>query len=167
MDAKGQQQGTYRHTSRSGAVNSDESEEADVDESGGLLLEGRNPIAWGKLVGSIAELEEVYIVDPYLHAEHLAQLVEHADVNRVLTPVVPNATAHVTCSASTCMIEADFLEKVGFEVVAPHHRFPRLRLELDRDHGWKQDVESALEQLLIAASISVVDIEQKSTVGAR
>lgn len=82
-------------------------------------------------------------------------------------PVVPNATAHVTCSAATCMIEADFLEKVGFEVVAPHHRFPRLRLELDRDHGWKQDVESALEQLLIAASISVVDIEQKSTVGAR
>ena len=33
--------------------------------------------------------------------------------------------------------------------------------------AWKQDVESALEQLLIAASISVVDIEQKSTVGAR
>jgi hypothetical protein len=65
------------------------------------------------------------------------------------------------------MIDADFLEKVGFEVVAPHHRFPRLRLELDRDHGWKQDVESALEQLLVAASISVVDIEQKSTVGVR
>ena len=82
-------------------------------------------------------------------------------------PAVPNATAHLTCSASTCMIEADFLEKVGFEVIAPHQRFPRLRLELDRDHGWKQDVESALEQLLIAASISVVDIEQKSTVGAR
>lgn len=83
------------------------------------------------------------------------------------SPAIPNATAHATCSAATCMIDADFLEKVGFEVVAPHHRFPRLRLELDRDHGWKQDVESALEQLLVAASISVVDIEQKSTVGAR
>ena len=83
------------------------------------------------------------------------------------SPAIPNATAHATCSAATCMIDADFLEKVGFEVVAPHHRFPRLRLELDRDHGWKQDVESALEQLLVAASISVVDSEQKSTVGAR
>lgn len=80
---------------------------------------------------------------------------------------VPGATTKMTCSESNCMIDADFLEKVGFEVIAPHHRFPRLRLELDRDHGWKQDVESALERLLIAASISIVDIEQKSTVGAR
>ena len=25
----------------------------------------------------------------------------------------------------------DFLEQMGFETVAPHHRFPRLRLELE------------------------------------
>nr|WP_296776721.1 GNAT family N-acetyltransferase [Rhodococcus sp. (in: high G+C Gram-positive bacteria)] len=79
----------------------------------------------------------------------------------------PRATASLTCSDTTCMIDADFLEKAGFEVVAPHHRYPRLRLELDRDHGWKEDVESALERLLIAASLTVVDIEQKATVGAR
>lgn len=77
----------------------------------------------------------------------------------------PHATAQLTCSDTTCMVDADFLEKVGFEVVAPHHRYPRLRLELASDHGWKEDVESALERLIIAASISVVDIEQKSTVG--
>lgn len=47
------------------------------------------------------------------------------------------------CSPETCMIEADFLEDVGFEVVAAHHRFPRLRLELNSDHGWKEDVERA------------------------
>lgn len=82
-------------------------------------------------------------------------------------PEARSAGAHQSCSAAKCMIDADFLEQVGFEVVAPHNRFPRLRLELDRDHGWKQDVESALEQLLIAAGISVVDIEQKSTVGAQ
>ena len=50
--------------------------------------------------------------------------------------------------ARECMISAEFLEDFGFEVVAPHHRFPRLRLELDRDHGWKADVEEALERLL-------------------
>ncbi|MFD4183403.1 hypothetical protein [Rhodococcus sp. NPDC058514] len=38
-------------------------------------------------------------------------------------------------------------------------------LELDRDHGWKADVESALERLLAVASLCVTDIEQKSTVG--
>lgn len=65
-------------------LNSDESEEAGVDETGVLLLQGRDPLAWGKLVGSISELEEVYIVDPFLRAEQLAQLVEHADVHRVL-----------------------------------------------------------------------------------
>ncbi|AYJ47584.1 GNAT family N-acetyltransferase [Rhodococcus sp. P1Y] len=79
----------------------------------------------------------------------------------------PRATASRTCSDVTCMIDADFLEKAGFEVVAPHHRYPRLRLELDRDHGWKEDVESALERLLIAASLTMVDIEHKDTVGVR
>ncbi|RMI34090.1 GNAT family N-acetyltransferase [Nocardia stercoris] len=63
--------------------------------------------------------------------------------------------AAAACSPETCMIDADFLEDVGFEVVAPHHRFPRLRLELDSDHLWKEDVERALDQLLAAASMTV------------
>jgi len=58
------------------------------------------------------------------------------------------------CAPETCMIEAEFLEDVGFEVVAAHHRFPRLRMELDSDHGWKEDVEHALDQLLAAASMT-------------
>lgn len=77
----------------------------------------------------------------------------------------PKASVSRMCSDAACMIDADFLEKAGFEVVAPHHRYPRLRLELDRDHGWKEDVESALERLLIAASLTMVDIEHKDTVG--
>lgn len=71
------------------------------------------------------------------------------------------------CSETSCMIDADFLEKYGFEVVAPHHRFPRLRLELDRDHGWKEDVEAALERLLEAASLTVVEADARVPVGAR
>ncbi|MBD0323024.1 MAG: GNAT family N-acetyltransferase [Aldersonia sp.] len=67
-------------------------------------------------------------------------------------PEVPVATAARECSPALCMIGADFLEDVGFEVVAPHHRFPRFRLELDHDHGWKEDVEYALDQLLAAAA---------------
>ncbi|MBJ8346451.1 GNAT family N-acetyltransferase [Antrihabitans sp. YC2-6] len=78
----------------------------------------------------------------------------------------PSATAALECSPASCMIPADFLEAVGFEVVAPHYRFPRLRLELDRDHGWKADVEYALEQLLQAASLSVADLGSRSKVGA-
>lgn len=67
----------------------------------------------------------------------------------------PTASAAIgPCSPETCMIDADFLEDVGFEVIAPHHRFPRLRLEIDSDHGWKEDVERALDQLLAAASMT-------------
>ncbi|WP_345348878.1 GNAT family N-acetyltransferase [Rhodococcus olei] len=73
--------------------------------------------------------------------------------------------AGAECGPVECMIEAGFLEDMGFEVVAAHHRYPRLRLELDRAHGWKADVESALERLLMAAAVTVTDSEQKSTVG--
>ncbi len=52
------------------------------------------------------------------------------------------------CSVEHCIIDADFLQDVGFTVVAPHQYFPRLRLQLDKGLGWKADVEAALERLL-------------------
>ncbi|MEU0542575.1 GNAT family N-acetyltransferase [Nocardia sp. NPDC005978] len=66
-----------------------------------------------------------------------------------------NPPAAAGCAPETCMIDADFLEEVGFKVVAAHHRFPRLRLELDSDHLWKEDVERALDQLLAAAAMTM------------
>ena len=51
------------------------------------------------------------------------------------------------------MIDADFLQDVGFTVVSPHRYFPRLRLELDKGLGWKAEVEAALERLLISAQM--------------
>ena len=41
----------------------------------------------------------------------------------------------------------------GFEDVAPHHRYPRLRFELGRDIGWKAEVESALEKLFTVITV--------------
>ncbi|MGU3436292.1 GNAT family N-acetyltransferase [Actinomycetes bacterium M1A6_2h] len=79
----------------------------------------------------------------------------------------PAAPRDLPCSDGTCMVESDFLEKFGFEIVAPHHRFPRLRLELDRDHGWKEDVEAALERLLAAAELTVTEADARVPVGAR
>ncbi|MFI2549780.1 GNAT family N-acetyltransferase, partial [Streptomyces rochei] len=52
----------------------------------------------------------------------------------------------------------------GFEVVAPHHRYPRLRLELNRDHEWKVDVEEALDRLLKAAALEMVEISELARV---
>lgn len=57
------------------------------------------------------------------------------------------------CSVETCMIDAEFLQSVGFTVVAPHRYFPRLRLELDKGLGWKAEVEAALERLLEGARL--------------
>jgi len=67
-----------------------------------------------------------------------------------------------------CMIDAEFLKESGFDVVSAHHRFPRLRLELDEDLGWKAGVESALEKLVVMAAIDVAGRERTAvTVGHR
>jgi GNAT superfamily N-acetyltransferase len=47
-----------------------------------------------------------------------------------------------------CVLPADFLLSVGFKTVRPHHRYPRLRLELRTALTWREDVEAALEKLL-------------------
>jgi hypothetical protein len=65
----------------------------------------------------------------------------------------PAVTALGDCSFETCMIDADFLQDVGFTVVAPHRYFPRLRLELDKGLGWKAEVEAALERLLESSQL--------------
>jgi len=49
---------------------------------------------------------------------------------------------------ASCVVPADYLLSVGFKTVRPHHRFPRLRLELRTALSWKSDVEDALEKLL-------------------
>ncbi|HVB27818.1 MAG TPA: GNAT family N-acetyltransferase [Mycobacteriales bacterium] len=47
-----------------------------------------------------------------------------------------------------CVVPAEHLLAVGFKTVRPHHRFPRLRLELKTAISWREDVEVAIERLL-------------------
>jgi GNAT superfamily N-acetyltransferase len=47
-----------------------------------------------------------------------------------------------------CVLPAAHLRSVGFKTVRPHHRWPRLRLELKSAVSWREDVEVALERLL-------------------
>ncbi len=47
-----------------------------------------------------------------------------------------------------CLVPADYLLAVGFKTVRPHHRYPRLRLEIKSTLSWREDVEVALERLL-------------------
>ena len=51
-------------------------------------------------------------------------------------------------AAPACVLPAEHLRAVGFKTVRPHHRFPRLRLELKSTVSWREDVEVALERLL-------------------
>lgn len=82
-----------------------------------------------------------------------------AESNELLDPqtadpeLLPVVEALGDCSFDQCMIEAEFLQEVGFVVVAPHRYFPRLRLELDKGLGWKAEVEEALERLLESAQL--------------
>jgi len=47
-----------------------------------------------------------------------------------------------------CVLPAGHLLSMGFKTVRPHHRWPRLRLELKTAVSWREDVEVALERLL-------------------
>jgi hypothetical protein len=58
------------------------------------------------------------------------------------------AFADLKWDGPNCVVPADYLLSVGFKTVRPHHRFPRLRLELRTALSWKSDVEYALEKLL-------------------
>ena len=51
-------------------------------------------------------------------------------------------------TAPGCMLPVDYLLAVGFKTVRPHHRHPRLRMELRTVLTWREDVEVALERLL-------------------
>ncbi|MFW0789964.1 hypothetical protein [Gordonia sp. CPCC 205333] len=62
---------------------------------------------------------------------------------------------------TSCMMDADFLKDSGFDLVAPHPRFPRFRLELDEGLGWKSAVEGALEKLVVEAAMELTSREQK------
>ncbi|NAZ81840.1 GNAT family N-acetyltransferase [Kineococcus sp. R8] len=63
-----------------------------------------------------------------------------------------HADAHDT--ADPCVLPAHTLESVGFTVVRPHHRHPRLRLELKSAVSWREDVEQALERLLAGVRVT-------------
>ncbi len=51
-------------------------------------------------------------------------------------------------SEPSCVLPAEHLLAVGFKTVRPHHRWPRLRLELKSTVSWREDMEVALERLL-------------------
>jgi GNAT superfamily N-acetyltransferase len=49
---------------------------------------------------------------------------------------------------SSCVIPAEFLRSVGFRTLRAHERWPLLRMDIEDDLSWKEDVEEALERLL-------------------
>ena len=51
-------------------------------------------------------------------------------------------------AGATCVAPADFLRAVGFKTVRPHHRWPRLRLDVKGAQTWRAEAEAALERIL-------------------
>jgi hypothetical protein len=58
------------------------------------------------------------------------------------------AMGEQTTPGTSCLVPADLLLAVGFKTVRPHHRYPRLRLDLKTALSWREDVELALEHIL-------------------
>lgn len=100
------------------------------------------------LTGVFAELSRrgVRAVELFATADQAGQPPRHGDrdgVDPVQAPDTPRG----------CTVPEAFAKAVGFETVAPHHQFPRMRYELRGGIGWKADVEAALERLFEVISI--------------
>ncbi len=65
-----------------------------------------------------------------------------------------------------CLLPASFLRVVGFGDVHPHHRYPRLRYELESGINWKAEVEAALESLFTESVLSAASARAPELVGA-
>lgn len=65
-----------------------------------------------------------------------------------------------------CLVPAGFARAVGFTVVAPHPRYPRLRFELEKDLGWKAEVEAALEKLFTTITVPASPSPVRELAGA-
>ena len=50
---------------------------------------------------------------------------------------------------ASCLIPAGFLTAVGFKTVRGHRTYPRLRLDLRTTLTWREDMEAAVERLLV------------------
>jgi hypothetical protein len=85
-----------------------------------------------------------------------AEAAQLSDPGLVPPDLRPAVEVLGDCSVEQCIVDADFLGDVGFEVIAAHRYFPRLRLELEQGLGWKADVEAALERLLESAQLRPV-----------
>ena len=66
-----------------------------------------------------------------------------------------------------CLLPAGFARAVGFQDVAPHYRYPRLRYELARDLGWKAEVEAALEKLFTVITVPASPAPVPELAGSR
>jgi GNAT superfamily N-acetyltransferase len=64
-----------------------------------------------------------------------------------------------------CLVPAEFALAMGFTEIGPHHRYPRMRLDLDAALGWKADVEYALEQLFTVIRIPAGPVREVVAAG--
>lgn len=111
--------------------------------------EGLSALLVGQVVNELVR-RGVRALEAFGRTAAAAELLEPGAADPDLLPAIATLG---DCSVEQCMIDADFLQDVGFTVVAPHRYFPRLRLELDKGLGWKAEVEAALERLLESAQL--------------
>ena len=114
------------------------------DESGGL-----SELLIAQVVSELVR-RGVRALEAFGRTAAAAELLDPDSADPELRPAIE---ALGDCAFDRCMIDAQFLQDVGFTVVAPQRYFPRLRLELDKGLGWKAEVESALERLLESAQL--------------
>jgi hypothetical protein len=110
-------------------------------------IETAHELSQSLIAAVVADLVRrgVRALEAFGRTEATAELTDSRSVPEDLRPVVEVLG---DCSVEQCILDANFLEQVGFVEVSKHRYFPRLRLELESGLGWKAGVEAALERLL-------------------
>jgi GNAT superfamily N-acetyltransferase len=105
--------------------------------------------------------DAVLLATAYVHPEYAGQGLGRVLMQSVAKDLLKRGgiraiEAFGTNKPRDCMIESDFLLRVGFKTHRSHPQHPRMRLELKSVLTWREEVEQALERLVGAVRPSRV-----------
>lgn len=102
--------------------------------------------------------DAVLLVTAFVRPEHRGHGVGRSLIQAAAKDLLQRGTRAIEAFGDArwerpaCVMPAAYLEGAGFEVVRPHHRWPRLRLDLRSTVTWREDVEVAVERIFGSVS---------------
>jgi GNAT superfamily N-acetyltransferase len=98
--------------------------------------------------------DAILLVTCYVQPEHQGRGVGRSLVQAAAKDLLQRGVRAVEAFGDAqwerpaCVMPADYLTALGFQTVRPHHRWPRLRLDLRSTVTWREDAEAVVERII-------------------